>query len=206
MSQSYTLYWDRETGAFVVEAMLAMASAPYEAIRVDMAGGAHRQPPYTDLNPLARVPTLVLPDGTVLTESAALVLHLIDRFPEAGFAPPLGTPARPTVYRWLIFLATDVYDADLRYYRPATFTADPTGADAVKSAADAQLTRDLALVEQALTPGPFLLGPTMSAADLYLAMVAQWAPEQARRPGVRAVIDAVRAHPIAGEVWRRYND
>ncbi len=38
----------------------------------------------SSLNPLGQVPTLVLPDGRVMTESAAIILHLADQAPQAG--------------------------------------------------------------------------------------------------------------------------
>ena len=40
------------------------------------------------LNPRAEVPALVLPDKSVMTESAAILIYLAERFPRAGLAPP----------------------------------------------------------------------------------------------------------------------
>ena len=55
------------------------------------------------VNPLARVPTLILSDGQILIESAAIALHLAEFLPEAELAPPsdgnlatsAATPGRP---------------------------------------------------------------------------------------------------------------
>ena len=75
---TYTLYWAPDTGAFVVEAVLEELALPYELVPVDTKRGEHRRPEYLALNPMAQVPVLRLPDGTHLTETAAMVLHLCD--------------------------------------------------------------------------------------------------------------------------------
>ena len=55
------------------------------------------------------VPWLVTPDGHVLTESSAIALHIADSHPQAGLIGPLGSAERAHAYRWMAFLATNIY-------------------------------------------------------------------------------------------------
>src|SRR5437762_5964592 len=102
------LYWRPGTAAMAPHAALAEAGVPYELVRIER-DEAQSSPEYRALNPLGVVPTLV--DGeTVMTESAAILLHLADRFPEARLAPS----DRARFYRWLVFMTNTVQTAMLR--------------------------------------------------------------------------------------------
>ena len=89
----YTLFWSVDTGAFGVQAVLEeLGALPVRGL--DTSQGQHRTPHYLAVNPMAQVPALRLPDGTVITELAAIVLHLCDAQPEAGAAASGGHSAR----------------------------------------------------------------------------------------------------------------
>src|SRR5262245_45539577 len=88
-------------GSAIAEAALAVAGVDYQIEKVDPRGEG--QDRLLKLNPLGQLPTLVLPDGRVMTESAAIVLYLSELKPEAGLAPPPGDPSRPDFLRWLVF-------------------------------------------------------------------------------------------------------
>src|SRR5262245_23431226 len=82
--------------------LLEELGVPYELVRLDPSKGETRQDPYKKVNPLGHVPALD-DDGTVITESAAIIMHLADRFPEKGLAPKPGTPERGLYYRWIVY-------------------------------------------------------------------------------------------------------
>ena len=125
----YRLYWAPNTGAFAPDAVLTLSGAPFERQRVDYDGKEQQGAAYRALNPMGQIPVLRLPDGEAITESAAMVLHLVERFPEAKLAPAPGSTARAVFDRWLVFLAVNVYGATLRYYYADRYTADAAGAD-----------------------------------------------------------------------------
>jgi glutathione S-transferase len=204
---TYTLYWAPDTGAFVVEAVLEELGLPYDLVVVDTKRGEHRRPEYLALNPMAQVPVLRLPDGTPLTETVAMVLHLCDGRPEAGLLPAPGTMERAVANRWLLLMATGLYETDLRYYYAERYTTDPAGVAGVKEAALQRLDRLFGIVEAALEPGPHLLGGRFSACDLYLFMLALWHPARMahleRRPRLLRLARPVRQRPSIGRIWER---
>lgn len=196
MALPYTLYWAPDTGAFAIHAILEEVGADYRLIRstrqvTDRAAFGFDAP-----NPLRQVPVLVLPDGTHMTESAAMVLHLAAAFPDARLMPDAARPAGAVALRWLLFLAVNTYTALLRVHYRGRFVAEATAADAQVAKAREDLDEWLGIVEEALDPGPYLLGQTYTASDLYLAMVAPWHPDpnwQTRFPRIAQVKDAVHA-------------
>src|SRR5690348_12962936 len=94
----------------VVHLALLEIGAPYRLERVDVDRDAQRSREYLRLNPQGRVPTLVV-DGKPYFESAALLMILAERHPEAKLAPPLGSEARVAWYQWIVFFANTVAPA-----------------------------------------------------------------------------------------------
>ena len=68
------------------------------------------------INPAGKIPALVLPDGTAVCESAAILIYLSTAHREAQLAPPPGSTAHARFLQWMVFLSANVYDAALRYY------------------------------------------------------------------------------------------
>jgi glutathione S-transferase len=200
----FELYWAKNTGAMAPHLLLELAKAPYRLHVVDTAGGEHHTEAYKAVNPLGQVPVLKLPEGSVMTESAAMLLHLAERFPDTGLLPPEASVARAQVQRWLLFMAVNVYETDLRVYYSERYTTDPAGADAVRDAANAALARQWAILEAALQPGPFLLGAQRTIADLYLLMLSGWTDLTATLPNVQRAKATLLADPIIRQVWEQH--
>lgn len=203
----YTLYARNQAGSLAPEALLAALGARHDLILITRdASGAYPES-FLRLSPRGEVPTLVLPDGTVMTESAAIMIHVADLHPEAGLAPPHGTPERASYLRWFLYLATTLYMSDLRYFYPERYTDDPSGAAAIKSRAADHMGQEYAVYAAALGEGPFMLGERMSALDIYAAMICTWAPDVpalfATHPNLKRMHDAVVENPAVRAVWQR---
>jgi glutathione S-transferase len=157
---------------------------------------------------MAQVPVLVLPDGRVMTESAAILIHLADSFPGAALAPAPGDAGRPDYLRWMIFIAANLYKTDLRIYYPARYCDDAQAAGAVKAAAGRQLVREWEIYADALGEKPFMLGERLSAVDIYAALQATWHPDVpalfAKHPNIKAMCQRVTARPSVAKVWARH--
>ncbi|MBW2271569.1 MAG: glutathione S-transferase family protein [Deltaproteobacteria bacterium] len=206
----YKLYWSQGSGVMTPQALLEEAGADYEKIVVDIASNDHKSAEFLAVNPLGQIPALVLPDGTLMTESAAMVLQIADRHPEAKLAPPAASPESARFQRWLLFLATSLYTAALRYYYPDQFTSDPAGHGGISATGLADFDRCLAILDEALDPGPYLLGETFSAVDVYLTMLVGWHPEMpeslAANPRIRKLCELVEARPAIARVWAEHDE
>jgi glutathione S-transferase len=144
-------------------AALAELGVEYELIRIEREQ-AQTDPAYLALNPVGVVPTLVAGD-LVLTESAAILLYLADRFPEARLAPL----DRTQFYRWLVFLTNSVQTAMLRFFYPERY-----GGNGVGDVAAAEAARHFELLDRTLEGREWLAGDHRTAADLFLFMVTRW--------------------------------
>jgi len=90
---SVVLYGSQSTASLVVHWLLIELGIEHELHQLDFERREQKSPGYLAINPAGRVPTLLI-DGQVLTESAAIAMHLADLHPQAGLAPAPGTAAR----------------------------------------------------------------------------------------------------------------
>jgi glutathione S-transferase len=202
----YTLYARNGAGSLAVEALLAACGADYKVIVLNRKPDGSFEDFFHAINPKAEVPTLVLPDGSVMTESAAMMIHICEQYPEASLAPAPGAPGRAQFLRWQVYLAAALYGSDLRLFYPHRFTTDAAGAEGVKARAAETMMQEFAIYADALGEGPFMLG-RLSALDIYAAMLCSWAPDVgelfAAHPNLKRMYDAVVANEAVQKVWAR---
>ena len=79
-------YW-RSSTSYRVRAALNLKGLSYEIVPVDLVAGDQRDEAYLALNPGAGVPTLVLEDGTALTQSLAILDYLEAMQPQPRLIP-----------------------------------------------------------------------------------------------------------------------
>ena len=203
----YKLYARPGAGSAAVEALLAECGAVFEVIDVLRGSDGSVLQSYKQINPRAEVPSLLLPDNSIMTESAAMMIYLADLYPAAGFAPSATSPLRARYLRWMLYFASGVYMADLRMYYPARHSTDATHATGIKVKAIADMERDFDIFAEALGQGPFILGQSMTAVDIYAAMLISWAPDVAqlfaRHRNIKRLYDLVAARPLIAKIWTR---
>ena len=95
------LYGAKGAGSVAPQALLAHLRVPFELRLISFETNDHLSPDFLAINPRGQIPALVLDDGSVLTESLAIMLHVADSHPAAGFSPPLGSSERAQLYRWM---------------------------------------------------------------------------------------------------------
>ena len=204
-SGSYTLFSVPGWGSALAEAMLALCAAP---VRIEDVTGFDRPGPARDrllrVNPLAQVPTLLLPDGTAMTESAAIALLLAERHPQAGLSPGPGTPLRSMVLRRLIWITANVYPTFTYGDYPERWVH--AEAQSLKSATDAFRERLWREFEADVREGGWALGPHFSTLDVYIAVMTHWRPGRAwfaaHCPRLHSIAVRSDAHPVLGAVLR----
>jgi glutathione S-transferase len=199
----YKLYGSPGSGSASVEAALAEVGAKYSVAVINTGDGKHLTDEYRAINPRQQVPALELPDGSVMTEGSAMLLHLADAFPDAGLAPAPGSSARAQHDRWLIFMAVNIYEGELRKAYSLRYSGDEAGAEAVQACADAYVKRQYEILEDAIGAGPYLFGSAMTMADIYLWMLASWMEPawlSAHSPKIASLAAAVRGRPAVAPI------
>ncbi len=199
----YTLHNRPGSGGFVVEAALTLADAPFTLAELESRAGTPLPESFRATNPWGQVPTLILPNGSTMTETSAILIHLALCFPDKPLGPRPGTPMHGAFLRWIVFANVNLYEAVLRRAYPFRFTDDPAGHDALRSAASRRMCEAIALID-ANVAGTFLLGEEMTVADIYIAMFLAWWPGDVEAPRVARIAEEVRCHPVVGPIWRRH--
>jgi glutathione S-transferase len=200
----YTLYYKPSTASLCVHWMLIELGVPFELKLVDT--DAPRSPEYLRLNPTGQVPTLVV-DGEAHAESAALLMLLAERHPQAGFAPAVGSPERAAYLELTVYLANALLPAFRNLFYAEDFAGAAHAADSIEHAR-ARIEAAWTLIDQRLADGrPFLLGQDMRAPDFLLTMLTRWSRNQPRPatawPHLAAYVARMKQRPGLREVHAR---
>jgi GST-like protein len=202
---SYTLLARPGWGSAITEAMLEIAGVPYRIEAVDPLQPGPARDRLLALNPLGQLPTVLLPDGTVMTESAAIALYLADRSP--GLAPPADSPDRARFLRWLVFLVAAIYPNCLYGDFPKRFVSDEAASKELRASADALTERHWRQLEGEVAARPWFLASGFSALDIYVRVMTHWRPRrpwfEANCPKLFAIAKATDAEPRLAKVWAR---
>ncbi|HMR33787.1 MAG TPA: glutathione S-transferase family protein [Geminicoccaceae bacterium] len=203
----YHLITTKGCGSAIVEAALELSGLPYEIEELDYETPGQQRDKLRSINPLGQVPTLLLPGGALMTESAAMILHIADQRPEAGLVPPADDAARPAFLRWLVFLVAAIYPT-FTYGDDTSRWVDGETAGAKLKATTNQRREDMwRYVEGEVRPDPWMLGGRFSALDLYVSVMTHWRPRRPwfaeHCPKLSRVALRVDALPPLAEVWVR---
>ena len=207
----YTLYGFKGSGSAAVECALEMTGADF---RIVEAASWERNDALAELervNPLKQIPTLVLPDGTVLTESAALLMHLGFAFPNAGL---LGEePAeRDLALRGLVYIPANCYSCITVIDYPERFTTatDDATLAAIRAGATQRLHAhwDIFADLHPVDDERFIAGEQPGALDLLAAVVSKWSGTRKHvktsRPAFSALLERIDSHPAVALVFGRH--
>lgn len=125
---TYTLHNRLGSGGFAVEATLALADIDFAYDPIASKPSTSLDGAAAHLNPWDQVPVLVTPEGETVTETAAILIHLVSTEEACRAGPHLWNPNPPTFLRWSVFMGANIYEGTLRWCYPARF-AEPYAAD-----------------------------------------------------------------------------
>ena len=204
----YTLYGAKGTGSAIAEVAFEVAGVPYERVDLDYeADTGWTSRTLAGMNPLGQVPTVRRPDGGVMTESAAIVLHLADLAPGCGLAPRPDDPRRPDFLRWLVWLVAAVYPTFTYGDRPERFVGGDVEAGKKLRAGTDDHRKDLLRFAEAHAGEPWFLGE-WSAVDVYVWAMSHWRPGRAwvaaECPKLAAITARMAEHEVGKRVGARH--
>lgn len=207
-SDSYTLFWEAMSGAMSIEFVLEEMGLPYQLKPVDMAAGEHKSAAFLNLNPTGQVPAITFPDGTVIGESAAIILALGDRHPDSGLVPTADNQDRPAFLRWLIYMAASPYMTFVQFNHPERFLENPSTHNVLIENARNRLAVQFTALDAAIAGDPFFLPSGSTALDFYVYMLVSFFPARdrllAERPKLRQLIEALDSRRSIQKVMPRH--
>jgi GST-like protein len=204
-TMTLTLYGSPGSGSDAIEMALRAAGLKYATVRASEWEPESAIHELRNLNPLGQIPTLVLPDGTVLTESAAILIYLGLEHPGHGMLPDKATD-RAIAIRGLVFVAANCYPAvSISDYPQRWTTAKSKPAQArVRAAARAQLHRSWGLFFQAFGAELERTKANPGALAFLAVVVSRWSGTRqhllSEHSGVSRLLAAIEAHPSVAAV------
>lgn len=195
----YKLYNVKAWGSLAVHCLLEEMEVPYTNIW--MTSDQVRAPEFRSISPLGLIPALGLADGRSLFESAAIVTYLLTAHPDKGMSPGIGSDDFGEFLSWLNYLSTEIYPFCEFTFAGNAFAMDGAHEPFVVAAANQRIEGRWSIIESRLqSEGPWVMGETYSALDIYAFMLSLWArPSEAdflaRFPGVANLSAGVRARP-----------
>jgi glutathione S-transferase len=154
------LHYCPQTRAFTSLWMMEEAGQPYERVRVDIRAPGHPTEAYKKINPMGKVAGFE-DNGAGFGETAAILLYVADKFPQTKLAPPPTDPRRGRFLQWLMFSPSTIEPVMMEKRTGATPNSFQAGWG--------DYDRAMAALENAMKPGPWLLGNDFTAADLFIA-------------------------------------
>lgn len=190
------LYGTPRSRALRVSWLLEELELPWEFHFVDMAKQQNRTPEFLALNPCGKIPVLE-DDGLVLTESAAIMLYLAERYGEGRLLPKPGTASSGHHHQWLSFVITELEQPLWTMGKHRFALPEQQRVAAIQATAVWEFNKAAAIAEQWLPDSPFLLGDELTVADILLAHTLNWATifEQQIPPKLAAYRDRLNLRP-----------
>lgn len=203
----YQLYGHRNSGAAAIEAALELCAIPYRFIDVEATPDAAQA--LEKLNPLKQIPTLELPDGGILTESAAILIHLGLVFPISGLMPR-EADRRDQAIRGMAYIVSNCYAAVgiIDYPERWLTTADESTRQNLIAGARRRLHWSWEVFADQFSRELYLDDETPRALDLLAAVVTRWAGTReylrTARPGFFTWLERIDRHPTLAPVFARH--
>jgi GST-like protein len=205
----YTLFGTKGSGSAAVEAALTLAAIEFKSIDAASWEPGPGRDELSRVNALCQIPTLELPDGSVLSESAAILIHLGLQHPASGLLPA-DAVARAQAIRGLVYIAANCYAAIGIIDFPERFCADADEATnkRIKAGSTQRLHYLWEVFADTFPAHPFLGGSRIGALDLLAATVSRWSGSRkhlaAARPQFSALLARIESEPRVAPIFARH--
>lgn len=186
------LYYAPGTVSIAVAIALEEAGLAHEAVKLDFRAAEQTKPGYLALNPKGRVPALGLADGTILTETGALLDYIAATAPDASLMPADALDAAH-VRAVMYYLASTMHVAHAHKMRGSRWADQESSFEDMKAKVPQTMAACASYIETEALRGDFVLGDQFSAADPYLFVVCNWLAGDGVPPADYPKIDAFMA-------------
>lgn len=178
----WTFYYAPNTISLATLIALEAAGAPYQITRLDFSANEQRSAGYLKINPKGRAPSLALGDGTILTETPALLAFIAQSFPQARLAPadPVGFAK---AQEFNAYLCATVHVAHSHRIRGARWANEEASFEDMRRKVPQSVREAFQVIEDHYLQGPWVLGEAWSICDAYLYTLSQWLEADGVDPG-----------------------
>ncbi len=191
------LYYSPGACSMGIHILLEEIGKPYELSKLDIRGGENLRPPFSELNPKSKVPTLQRDDGSVVTEFPVIAYTLAKTNPEAGLMPKSDEGELRAAEAMDYCVSTIHMQGFARLFRPSNFGPNEADQEAVKARGTEMAMKGFAVMDKALA-GRDWLGGEYSIADSALFYVSYWGAKRMGMtlpPNVQAHFERMLARP-----------
>ena len=141
-----------------------------------------------------------------MTESAAILIWLGDRYPQARLAPSLEDPRRAQYLRWMSFVSCAIYALYWVRDEPSRLAQDRAAQVVIEERTAERIAACWRVMDAEMTRGsPYLLGDDIGVLDLYVSVVSRWQPRRLRfyreAPRMAEIVRRVDAEPRLTQSW-----
>lgn len=152
---------------------LLEAGIEHTLTRIEFAKAEQTKPEYLAINPKGRVPALVLEDGSVLSETGALLEYIATIAPGAALLP--STPQDAAHLRSVMYyLASTMHVAHAHKMRGSRWADNPDSQSDMSAKVPETMTACATYVEAECLRGPYICGENFTIADAYLFVICNW--------------------------------
>jgi glutathione S-transferase len=171
---------------------LEEVGAEYEYVEVDIMHGQGHDPWFLKINPGGKIP--VLDDGgTIITESAAICMHLAEKYPASRLLPPVGSTERTECYKWISFVLTEL-DALLWTISKHRFALPKERRiPAVIDCAAWEFEAAIKILATGLGDRAYLVGASFTVADILAGHILLWASSARLEVGAESLVRYLNA-------------
>ena len=167
------LYYATGTISIAVAIALEEAGLAYEPVKVDFKAAEQTKPDYLAVNPKGRVPALVTEDGTVLTETGALLEYIATRAPAENLIPA-GIEDAAHMRGVMYYIASTMHVAHAHRMRGSRWADQQSSWDDMAAKVPQTMAACAAYMQSDCLRGTYVTGDTLSIADPYAFVVCNW--------------------------------
>ncbi len=174
---SLTLYYSRRSCSLACHIVLRETGLKFDLVEVKIRKSEQKKPEYLKINPLGKIPSLVI-DSEVLTETHAILTFLGDFKKTPSLIPPSGTTDRVRAHEWMNFLSSTVHVTFRTIFRPYNLIGKDIPLEPARDFARTNLVGVMGEIERRLSKKSYALGDKYSVCDAYLFVFYLWCHDE----------------------------
>ena len=171
---SITLYTSPTSIGVVSHIALEESALPFSIVSVDFASKQQTSAEYLEINPKARVPSLIVDKG-IITETPAILTYLAQMAPDSSIGLPDDPFEHAQIQSFNAYLCSTAHVAHAHKMRGSRWVDDEAALSALTQNVPKTMALCFDMIEQQMFKGPWVHGTGFTISDPYLYRISIWA-------------------------------